>query len=259
MAIDPRPLVDLKFRVDTASWTRQLQGFAKDVLPFAASYALNGTLFQARDDLRDEAKRVFDRPVDFSVRNAFGYTQARLNGDLSARIYIRDRQSAYYAFQIRGGRRLPGNIGPGQAWLFMPVADELVDPTSGGMRRSVLRNLSRRAAPKGKGKAVHRTTKARDAKRRPVFFTALWGTQAIWERPERTRATGPRRRGVRQVHNLSAPRLLVAAYRQEEYRRPPFDFHGIVRRAYEDLPIRFDEAVRQRLGRILSDRGLSGR
>ena len=103
----------------------------------------------------------------------------------------------------------------------MPVADELVDPASGGMRRSVLRNLSRRAAPKVQGKAVHRTTKARDAKRRPVFFASVFNTQAIWARPERTKATGPRRRGVRQVHNLSAPRLLVAAYRQEEYRRTP--------------------------------------
>ncbi|MGN7127380.1 hypothetical protein [Methylorubrum thiocyanatum] len=146
------------------------------MIPFAASYALNGVLFQARDDLRDEAKRVFDRPVDFSVKNAFGYTRARLNGDLSARIYIRDRQSVYYAYQIRGGRRLPGNVGPGEAWLFMPVADELMDPASGGMRRSVLRNLSRRAAPKGQGKALHRTTKARDAKRRPVFFASVFNT-----------------------------------------------------------------------------------
>ncbi|GJE47033.1 hypothetical protein GOFOIKOB_0052 [Methylobacterium tardum] len=92
---------------------------------------------------------------------------------------------------------------------------------------------------------MHQTTKARDAKRRPVFFASVFGAQAIWERPERTKATGPRRRGVRQVHNLSAPRLLVAAYRHEEYRRHPFDFKGIVARAYEDLPIRFDEAVRQ--------------
>ncbi|MBP1182932.1 hypothetical protein [Methylobacterium sp. PvR107] len=254
-----RPLVDLRFRVNTLSWARQLQGFAKDELPFAASYSLNGVVFAARDALRDEAKKVFDRPADFTVRNAFGYTRARLNGDMTARIYIRDRQSAYYAFQIRGGTRVPGNIGPGQTWLFMPVAEELVDPASGGLRRNVLRGLSRRAAPKGKGTSVHRTTRARDAKRRGVFFTPLWGTQGIWERPERTKATGPRRRGVRQVHNLSAPRLLVAAYPQEEYRRPRFDFQGIVRKAHEDLPIRFDEAVRQRLGRILSDRGLSGR
>ncbi|UIN36914.1 hypothetical protein [Methylobacterium oryzae] len=62
--------------------------------PFAASYSLNGVVFAARDALRDEAKRVFDRPVDFSVRNAFGYTRARFNGDMTARISIRDRQLA---------------------------------------------------------------------------------------------------------------------------------------------------------------------
>ncbi|MDE4912270.1 hypothetical protein PQI07_16435 [Methylobacterium sp. 092160098-2] len=112
----------------------------------------------------------------------------------------------------------------------MPVAEELVDPASGDLRRNVLRGLSRRAAPKGKGGAVRRTTRARDAKRRPVFFASVYGTQAIWERPKRTKATGPRRRGARLVHNLSAPCLLVAAYRQEKCRRSRFDFQGIVRK-----------------------------
>ncbi len=141
----------------------------------------------------------------------------------------------------------------------MPVAEELIDPASGGLRRNVLRGLSRRAAPKGKGQKVHRTTKARDAKRRGVFVTPCGALRASGSGPSVPGPRAPRRRGVRQVHNLSAPRLLVAAYKREEYRHPRFDFQGIVAKAYEDLPLRFDEAVRQRLGRILSDRGLSGR
>ncbi|UIN36915.1 hypothetical protein [Methylobacterium oryzae] len=129
-----------------------------------------------------------------------------------------------------------GNIGPGQTWLFLPVAPELVDPASGGLRRNVLRGLSHRAAPKGKGTAVHRTTKARDAQHRLVFFASVFGTQAIWEHPERTKATGPPRRGVRQVHNLFAPRLLVGAYRQEEYRRPRFTFRASCGRLTSTCP-----------------------
>lgn len=86
-----RPLVELRFRIDTTGWARQLAGFVKDVLPFASSYALNGTLFAARDALRDEAKRVFDRPVAFTVKNAFGYNMARLDRrDMRARIFIKD-------------------------------------------------------------------------------------------------------------------------------------------------------------------------
>ena len=57
-----------------------------------------------------------------------------------------------------------------------------------------------------------------------MFFGSVFETQAIWERPERSRMIAPRRKGVRQVHNLAAPRLLVAAYKEEQYRRPRFDF-----------------------------------
>lgn len=140
----------------------------------------------------------------------------------------------------------------------MPVAPELVDAKSGGLKKNVLRGLARRAAKKGQGQAVHRTTAARDAKLKRVFFASVFDTQAIWERPERSRMIAPRRKGVRQVHNLAAPRLLVAAYKEEQYRRPAFDFAGIVRRAQEDLPTRFDQAIKMKLGKILADRGLTG-
>lgn len=161
--------------MDTTSWARQLQGFAKDVIPYAASYALNGVLFQARDALRDEAKRVFDRPVDFSVRNAFGYTR-------------------------------PGT----------PSAAPSSSPPSSTPRQSGSGPSGPRRPARGAGACARSTTCPPPA--------------CSW-RPTGRRSTDG----------------------------PPFDFHGIVRRAYEDLPIRFDEAVRQRLGRILSDRGLSAR
>ncbi len=253
-------LVEIKFRVDTTSWARQLGGFAKEVIPFAASYAVNGTVFAARDALRDEAKQVFDRPMPFSVQQAFGYNMARLNGDLKARIYIRDRQSAFYKYQIlgRGGLRLPGDIGPGLNWLFVPVAPELVDPASGGIRRGTLRGLARRAAPKGQGKKVHRTTRARDAKRRPIFFASVFGTQAIWERPERTKAAG---RAAGACGRCTTSRPPGSSWRPTSRRSTgaPSSTSRVSSGAYEDLLTRFEEAVRMRLGRILADRGLTGR
>lgn len=250
--------IEIRSRVDTAGWARQLGGFATKVLPYAASYAINGTLFAARDALRDEAKRVFDRPVAFTFKSAFGYTMARLDGvDMRARVFIKDRQSAYYHYQINGGARVPGNIGPGEKWLFMPVAPELIDGKAGGLKKNVLKGLARRASAKAaQGQALHRTTAARDAKRKRVFFAPVFGTQGIWERPERSKATMPRRRGVRQVHNLAAPRLLVAASQTQQYERPRFDYAGIVAKAQVDLPLRFSEAVEMKMRPVMSESGL---
>lgn len=250
--------IEIRSRVDTAGWVWQLGGFATKVIPYAASYAINGTLFAARDALRDEAKRVFDRPVAFTVKSAFGYTMARLDGgDMRAKVFIKDRQSPYYHYQINGGTRVPGNIGPGATCLFMPVAPELIDKKSGGLKKNVLKGLVRRASARAaQSQALHRTNAARDAKRKRVFFAPVFGTQGIWERPKRRKATLPRRRGVRQVHNLAAPRLLVAASQTQQYERPRFDYTGIVAKAQDDLPLRFSEAVQMKMRWVMSESGL---
>lgn len=210
------------------AWEKALAGLPARTLPVSVAYALNGVAFKARDLLRDEAKRVFDRPTDFAVKNAFFYEFARLSatsvGQLRSRVYIKDRQSAFYKYQVDGGARFPGDIGPGAEWLFVPVAKELINPRTGGLRNNVLKGLTRRTGIVKR--TVQRAQTKRDSQKKGVFFGTLFGTTAIWERPDRTTALAPRRKGVRQVRNQGAPRLLVAMFKREQY-RPLFHFREI--------------------------------
>jgi hypothetical protein len=61
---------------------------------------------------------------------------------------------------------------------------------------------------------------------------------------------------VHQVTNLRPPRLLVAAYKEEDY-SPTFDFAGITERAHFDFPIRFSQSVNTKLDKLLDDQGFS--
>lgn len=246
--------VEIVPTVALQGWARQLGGFSR-VLPSAAAYALNGTVFAMRDDLRDTARRVFDRPDErFSIQNAWAYTRARPSPDgLKARIALKDKQSTYFKYQILGGRRLPGDVGAAKRFMFVPIADETINPKTGGLKRNVLQSLYRRS---GLGRRdVSASTRRRDRRKQPVFFGKVYGVLGIWERPKRTPAALPRRRGVRQVRNERTPRLLLAAFLQQDYARPGlFPYAAITARAYDDYNSRLGQAIQAEL-QALIDRG----
>lgn len=79
-------------------------------IPNAANIALSQALFQTRKRLQDESRRVFDRPVPFTV-NSFLYEKPVQRGDdLEGRVFVRDdgpkgnAPSRYLDPQIRGGK-----------------------------------------------------------------------------------------------------------------------------------------------------------
>jgi hypothetical protein len=98
-------VLDLKLDVNLDAWFRRLGGFASQVLPRAA-FALNGKAMAARDTLRDEAKRVFDRPTDFTIKYAFGYTSARL--------------SSFIELSFPEGKFLEGKAWQSALWIVSP-------------------------------------------------------------------------------------------------------------------------------------------
>ncbi len=244
-------LFGVKRNNNLKAWEKAMAGIPSRTLPVSVAYALNGTAFQARDLLRDEAKRVFDRPTEFAVRHAFFYEFARLSagavGELRSRVYIKDRQSAFYKYQVDGGPRFPGDIGPGAEWLFVPVAKELINPRTGGLRNNVLKGLARRSGLTNR--QVTAGQSKRDAKKAGVFVGELFGTKAIWERPARTTALAPRRKGVRQVRNSGAPRLLVAMFKRERY-RPLFPFQHITEMAQVGFLPRFYGKLDEELAKL---------
>ena len=86
-----------------------LNELVKVQIPETSRLSLNEALFATQKRLKDEANRVFDRPVPFTL-NSFKYDKGELKGDqMVGRAYVRDdgpkgnAPSRYLNPQIRGG------------------------------------------------------------------------------------------------------------------------------------------------------------
>jgi len=94
---------------DARKLTGPLNELVKVQIPETSRLALNEALFATQKRLKDEASRVFDRPVPFTL-NSFKYDKGKLEGDqMIGRFYIRDEgpkgnaPSRYLNPTIRGG------------------------------------------------------------------------------------------------------------------------------------------------------------
>jgi hypothetical protein len=110
--------MQLDVRTDLRSAERYLVGLRKDQIPFATAYALTQTAKQAQENIRQEMRRVFDRPKPYTLNGTFiiparkdqlfavvklkdGY--AGLNNQEGAR----GTPDQYLRAQVKGGERKP--------------------------------------------------------------------------------------------------------------------------------------------------------
>lgn len=109
------------FSVETewAAFARTLDDLQRDQLPFATARALTTVARGAERAQRDALPGVFDKPTPFTARGP-GSIAARKT-DLTAIVFIRDRQAAYLRRQETGGTRRPEKgvalVIPGQVRL----------------------------------------------------------------------------------------------------------------------------------------------
>ena len=96
-------------RFDPKKLIGPLNELIKVQLPEASRLSLNEALFANRKRLQDEANRVFDRPVPFTL-NSFLFDKAQITGkQVKGRAFVRDdgpkgnAPSRYLNPQIRGG------------------------------------------------------------------------------------------------------------------------------------------------------------
>lgn len=100
-------LIDV--RADIAAATRSLNEIERKQIPFATALAMTKTAFQARDDLKAEAKRVFNRPTPFTVNSVFAKQATK--DKMEYRVFLRDEAfkgtpaATYLQPQIHGGSR----------------------------------------------------------------------------------------------------------------------------------------------------------
>lgn len=104
-------MLTIDVRADVAALTRTLTDIQRKQIPFATALALTKTAFRARDDIKAETKRVFDRPTPFTVNSVFAKQATK--DRLEYRVFLRDEAvkgtppAEYLQPQIHGGSRQP--------------------------------------------------------------------------------------------------------------------------------------------------------
>jgi hypothetical protein len=95
----------LKISIEGLDATRSYLANVEKQMRYAAAVALTRTAHEIRKASEKEVGKVFDQPTTFT-RRAFGVKSANKQ-DLTAVVFIKDRQAEYLLPQIVGGSRKP--------------------------------------------------------------------------------------------------------------------------------------------------------
>jgi hypothetical protein len=83
--------------------TKHLNVIQKKQIPFAASNAINQTLFQTRKVMMKQTQQKLDRPIPFTVK---GYLVTKaMKRNLTGILFVKGAVAKYLRFQIDGGIR----------------------------------------------------------------------------------------------------------------------------------------------------------
>lgn len=189
------------------------------------TFALNGVAKAARKRLEKVLEDHVDQPTPFTQKAIFNSFVPPGQSDIrsfESSVGVKDTQSAYlkYLLGYEQQQRRPGDIGPADAYIFVPIwgalqAREGIKPLYGqNLPRNSLKRLFKKAGMTGAGAAGAAPSTAkrkRKAKGPGVFWGAptIKGQQqglGLWSRPERVN-------GV----NHGAPLMLVAAAAKAQY------------------------------------------
>lgn len=146
----------LSVETEWAAFARTLDDIQREQLPLATARALTSIARGAERAQRAALPSVFDKPTPFTARGP-GSIAARKT-DLTAIVFIRDRQAAYLRRQEEGGQRRPEK---GVA-LVIP----------GQVRRNAYGNIPYRGLARAKA-------------RRDVFVGRVKGVGGFWQRDGR--------------------------------------------------------------------------
>lgn len=147
--------MDISFRHNIREVERGLSDFAQRQLPFAVSVALNATADDVAKNATKGLARRLDRPTRFTLR-AFAVLRSTKNR-LAARVFAKDRQAEYLAFQEQGGERAPS----GRA-IVVPVGirrNQHGNIAKGGVKRALARPDTFSGAPAGRAGGIYQRTR----------------------------------------------------------------------------------------------------
>jgi len=227
------------------------------------AFALNGIAMQSHKELMRVLNRVIDKPGAFTKKGLIYRTtplDTKLEKDLESAVLWLDQQSAYIKYLMGQGDnvRLPGDIGPADSHIFVPIWGNLkrlegVKPVGGeGLPRSTLKGFARRAGTTlGGARAKVKISAAAAQKQSQVFIgePVIKGEKqglGFWSRQKRLTpsAIGPRMPD-------RAPEMLVAIVDKATYKpilQEPWD--EVVNRIWATLPDRLEKELENKLDHI---------
>lgn len=121
--------LDVRHNVEEAR--KAMTDVQREHLPFAVSVALNDVVKGLSLHMKRRMSQVLDRPVAFT-RNGMGMKLSSKR-NLSASVFVKDRQAAYLIWQETGGTRTP----KGKA---IPVPVKIRRNAAGNMARAAVKN-----------------------------------------------------------------------------------------------------------------------
>lgn len=234
-----------------AVWQEQFEAYGAKRFPRALQFALNRVARDAQKGIGEAIDRVIDRPVMLSRVTDTGRSSVLTKGkgltsasdtmdlsDVSAGVYVQDKQSAWFKFLLGEHTRLPGDVGPSEKHISIPIWSNLtrlqgIQPTTqGNLPVHALRTLARRqqrydrvkadSMPDGPEKDALYRNRKKDGQYHATFYgrpKGVFGEVSLgwWDRPNRWLErkgpiiqTGPNK-GRRRLEMVSdgRPHLLI--------------------------------------------------
>jgi hypothetical protein len=248
----------IRANFDVTAFVRDLSEVEKSQFPYAVLQALNETAFEVREGWRTEITKVFDRPIDYTLRAPL-YRKAT-KADLQAEVYLRNKpgsqipQAAYLFSQVEGGSRRPkrsevllrqaGILGPGEFWVPGKGAGPILDAggnIKGSAIRAILSDVQASFDPTANSTRDSRGKRSKRRKRRGgVYF---------YNRAQRGRLP----RGIFeriQTGFGSSVRSVLHIVQAVQYRKR-YDVEGVAERLFNQ---RFEPNLRHWLVRALATR-----
>lgn len=187
----------LTISIDTRPLARALGDLGTRQIPFATASALTAAAKQAQQDVTAALPSIFDQPTPFTLR-AIGTTSASKR-DLTATVFVKDKQAQYLALEETGGTRLPANIA-----VVVPADIKL--NRYGNMAKGAIKRLLQRP---------------------DTFSGTVHGIPGIWQRPPRgtRRGGGQGTKGaLNSVQGFRTGLTLLVRYQSSTSYRPRFGF-----------------------------------
>ena len=123
----------IELKADIKQLTKKLNKVQRQQIPFAASNTLNDLAFMARTELRKQAKKKFDNPIDFTL-NGFQVVKAKKTNLISV-VFIESKRYEYMKLEVEGGVRMPK-----QRALVIPTSKMPLNKY-GNMKRKQIKTL----------------------------------------------------------------------------------------------------------------------